>query len=198
MYCGHCGKEVSDDAKFCNGCGKQVQATVKSPTPARAPKKHSGLKVIFGVFVALVVLLGAMAVLGLMVDATMTDEERAARDAKRAEEKAAEEAQEQQERMEAEIRRQELATRTNKPLAYRMSQDFVKRRLKTPATADFPSIVWEGESVNVDVVGPQEYVVRSYVDAQNSFGAQMRTHYVARLRQESKNNWRLLSLEMDE
>ncbi len=51
-----------------------------------------------------------------------------------------------------------------------MSQQFVKRRLKTPATAEFPSIVWDEGSVTVEAVGPQEYVVRSYVRWDRSAG----------------------------
>lgn len=34
MYCKHCGKEISDDAKFCDGCGKSVTESVfAAPTP---------------------------------------------------------------------------------------------------------------------------------------------------------------------
>ncbi len=51
--------------------------------------------------------------------------------------------------------------------AYVMSQEFVKERLKAPATADFP---WYDESF-VKELGDNKFEVNAYVDAENSFGA---------------------------
>ncbi len=50
----------------------------------------------------------------------------------------------------------------------------VKQRLKAPATADFPF----GNARNVEVLGNNRYRLRSHVDAQNSFGANLRTNFV--------------------
>jgi hypothetical protein len=50
--------------------------------------------------------------------------------------------------------------------AFVMSQQFVKDRLKAPATADFPSIADSGVSVNY--LGDCTHAVRAFVDAQNS------------------------------
>lgn len=47
--------------------------------------------------------------------------------------------------------------------------------LKAPATADF------GEP-KVTKISPQHYRVNSYVDAQNSFGAKIRTYFDCRVR----------------
>lgn len=52
----------------------------------------------------------------------------------------------------------------------------VKRTLKAPSTADFP---WAGG--NVAIAGPREAIFTSYVDAQNGFGAMIRTNYVCSL-----------------
>lgn len=78
-----------------------------------------------------------------------------------------------------------------------MAEKFVKENgLKAPATADFGPCA-ENDSDTVSHVGEGEYIVSSYVDAQNSFGAQIRTRYVARLKYEGDRAWRLLDLQMD-
>jgi len=66
--------------------------------------------------------------------------------------------------------------------AFQMSQTFCKKRLKSPATADFPfstrsdSGLWS----RYDSVG-KIYQVRGYVDSQNSFGGLIRTWYQCEL-----------------
>ena len=55
-----------------------------------------------------------------------------------------------------------------------MAQTFVKRLLKAPSTAEFPGGMKEVHHVHV---GECEHTIGSWVDAQNSFGAMIRTHY---------------------
>ena len=86
-------------------------------------------------------------------------------------------------------------TRDNSSMAYIMVEDFVKRRLKAPSTADFPS-AWSGRGKMVDDVGNQTYAIDSYVDAQNSFGAQIRMRFAARIKQVSEREWQLIALDM--
>ncbi|WP_035121250.1 hypothetical protein [Corynebacterium freneyi] len=52
-------------------------------------------------------------------------------------------------------------------------QDLVEQRLKAPKTADFPWLDGEWKYTPVD----GGYKVESYVDAENSFGAQVRSHF---------------------
>jgi len=52
-------------------------------------------------------------------------------------------------------------------------EDFVKQRLETPLTAKFPSI----REVAVSGNGSGPWTVNGYVDAQNMFGAMVRTRY---------------------
>lgn len=72
--------------------------------------------------------------------------------------------------------------------AYFACQDFVKERLKSPSTAKFPLDLYTA----VTRVGTT-YVVKSYVDADNSFGAPIRSSYVCEV-QNSGGTWTLLSL----
>jgi hypothetical protein len=54
-----------------------------------------------------------------------------------------------------------------------MCESFVKERLKAPRTAKFP---W-GSRENAQHLGEGKYRVRSYVDAQNGFGALIRSNW---------------------
>lgn len=76
-----------------------------------------------------------------------------------------------------------------------MCQGFVKDRLVAPSTAKFPS-VYSAET-KTDKLGPGHYRVRSYVDAQNSFGAQIRTPYVCEVKKiPDRNEWQLRNISM--
>lgn len=66
---------------------------------------------------------------------------------------------------------------TDKYAYYSIAQEIVKSCLKSPKSADFPSIVWSPDEIamqrNGDLVA-----VQSYVDAQNSFGAEIRSEFL--------------------
>lgn len=75
-----------------------------------------------------------------------------------------------------------------------MSHVFIKQQLKSPSTADF-AVCDEPDTV-VAHTGNQ-WTVRSYVDAQNSFGAQLRNDYaVEMLYLPSTDKWRLVNVAM--
>ena len=80
-------------------------------------------------------------------------------------------------------------------MAYVMSQQFVERSLKSPSTAEFPYSSSEG--VRITYQGECKHKVAAYVDAQNSFGAMIRTRYEAVVQNEKgTETWRLLDLQM--
>jgi hypothetical protein len=64
--------------------------------------------------------------------------------------------------------------------AFVMSKTFVSRALKAPSTAEYPWMSSDG--VNVTHKGSCDYSVLAYVDAQNSFGAKLRSRYFVDLR----------------
>ena len=78
--------------------------------------------------------------------------------------------------------------------AYVMSQEFVKERLKAPATADFP---WYDENF-VKELGDNKFEVNAYVDAENSFGAKVRTNYSCVLKYVGDDKWRAESVKLHE
>lgn len=79
-------------------------------------------------------------------------------------------------------------------MAFIMMEDFVKGQLKAPASADFPGFS-EGRDRHVQRLDGQKYRIISWVDAQNSFGAKIRNHFIGEIEQTSKDYWKLNSLE---
>jgi len=83
--------------------------------------------------------------------------------------------------------------------AFVMSQEFVKRQLRSPSTADFPLINASGVSVSrfTNDDGRCAFTVRGYVDAQNGFGATVRQNYTVMLAPDSNGtDWSLLGITM--
>ncbi|KPM65568.1 hypothetical protein HB13667_11655 [Pseudomonas putida] len=78
----------------------------------------------------------------------------------------------------------------NTTLAFVMSQNFVKQRLKSPASANFPYVNDSGVDVFAD--GACGYSVSAYVDSQNGFGAMIRSSYQAKISYDRKTKlWSL-------
>lgn len=67
--------------------------------------------------------------------------------------------------------------------AFDMATYCVRQKLKSPSTADFPAYSDDYISHSDD-----EYTVSAYVDAQNSFGATVRTYFIVRMTR-SGYNW---------
>lgn len=89
-------------------------------------------------------------------------------------------------------------TSDNSTMAFVQCKTFVKERLKAPSTADFP--ILDRESINM---GDHTYVIRSYVDSQNSFGAMIRNKTFCKVKWNGTEdadirNWKLIELEMSE
>lgn len=75
-------------------------------------------------------------------------------------------------------------------------QNYVKDRLRSPSTADFP---WLDHAVVPR--GNETYMVKSYVDAQNGFGATVRNNYICEIRYSGgeaadQGNWSLIDLSL--
>ncbi|QIE89447.1 hypothetical protein [Pseudomonas nitroreducens] len=91
----------------------------------------------------------------------------------------------------------ERAACMNSTMAFVMSQGFVRQRLKSPGTAEFPMITSPG--VRVEYL-PQEagckHAVLAYVDAQNSFGGTVRNRYSVIMERVSSDVWRAHDLKI--
>lgn len=90
---------------------------------------------------------------------------------------------------------QEIANRTEQNsefTAYYNSQQCVKELLKSPSTAEFPS----GSNQFVTKIDEDTYLINSYVDSQNSFGAMLRTNYVCQVTLNSDDTYTCDSVEL--
>ena len=77
-----------------------------------------------------------------------------------------------------------------------MCSNYVEVSLKSPKSADFP---WDKAAGGSKSLGNQTYAIRSYVDAQNSYGAQLRNWYNCKIQYKSGDDanpasWKLLDL----
>jgi hypothetical protein len=65
----------------------------------------------------------------------------------------------------------------------------VRERLKSPSSADFPFLDYVATHQ-----GNDKYIVKSYVDAQNSFGATLRSDWVCVVQRRGYDNFELIDL----
>jgi hypothetical protein len=72
-------------------------------------------------------------------------------------------------------------------MAQQMCHDFLKQRLKSPSSAHFPDDALRSLSANT-------YTVSGPVDAENSFGAAIRSSYVCKVKYAGGDKWNLISM----
>lgn len=51
MYCSQCGKQIPDDAKFCQNCGAAIGGATTGPTPTYDPDRGNPVLVVRPVFI---------------------------------------------------------------------------------------------------------------------------------------------------
>lgn len=92
------------------------------------------------------------------------------------------------------------ASAPDKIEAWIMAEKFVKDRLKSPGTANFGGVFnnYQDPDDQVSVVGANTYVVTGWVDAQNGFGATVRTNWRCKLLYLGNGKWRCLDLTMEQ
>jgi hypothetical protein len=82
--------------------------------------------------------------------------------------------------------------------AFEVCKDFVQDRLRAPGTAVFRNYFEDDGEVVVAGSGAGPYTVRSSVDAQNGFGALLRTEFVCVVRPAGGDRWTLVDLTLSE
>jgi hypothetical protein len=81
----------------------------------------------------------------------------------------------------------------NATMAYLMCQEFVKDDLKAPATAKFPDIS-EVSIISTFSNDPNRYKVNGYVDAENGFGALLRSRFTCNISYSGNDKWTINEL----
>lgn len=102
------------------------------------------------------------------------------------------EAEKARERAAAEEARREAERCGDRYAAFAAAQHLVEQRLRAPSTADFASMT----NSDVSQLACGRWRVRSYVDAQNAFGAKLRTDFVAEVRRRENGNWGAEKIEI--
>lgn len=79
--------------------------------------------------------------------------------------------------------------------AFDVCTEFVKDRLKAPATASFRNYFQDDGEVLV-TGGPTTFTVTSSVDSENSFGAKIRSRFICEVRHVSGTRWQLVDVQI--
>ena len=86
-------------------------------------------------------------------------------------------------------------TDDEKAFAWTAALDVVTRNLKAPSTAKFP---FSYHNEDIKKIGSSSYVVNSYVDAENSFGAKIRSFFTVKVKKTGANSYIVEDLQMSE
>lgn len=78
---------------------------------------------------------------------------------------------------------------------YSMAHQFVEDNLKAPSTAKFP---WGADEHSVVNLGGTQYRVSAWVDAQNGFGAMIRSDWTVVMTYQGNDRWTLDDIQLSE
>lgn len=79
-----------------------------------------------------------------------------------------------------------------------MANHFVEKNLKSPRSAKFPRSADEYQVYALEGPGfENSYEVTGYVDAQNSFGADIRSRFIVQIKDLGNEEWRLLDIDIN-
>ena len=155
VSCPECSKDVSSTVANCVHCGFEL-SNKKSDKRKQSKKKGSFLQSTFELVCGIAV---TLVLVGIFTD---TPEEAAAKEAREVQRDAT---------------RQRMEKFGDNIRAGTSIEKFVKAQLAYPQTADFPFM--GGEVVEIE---DGVYLQRSYVDAKNGFGVEVRFQYACRVR----------------
>lgn len=156
-YCEHCGCWAEERAKFCTNCGMKLPVwEMRQPTPAKEDEEEKNA-VRKKALIFLLVLTGFTCVYcmryGIKVDPSLNTNLYNAPAV-------------------AETQKEEIGTHTDVE-AFVCAKDIVEHNLKAPSTAKFCRIT----EAEIEYLGNGEYWVKGWVDAENGFGAMIRSSF---------------------
>jgi hypothetical protein len=93
------------------------------------------------------------------------------------------------------LERQAQREKDKKIEAWTMAEKFITDRLKSPSTANFGKVLagtYQDPTTCVTKLEDGDYVARGWVDSQNAFGATVRVHFTAQVRDHGHGKWSLV------
>ncbi|QNU67477.1 hypothetical protein EHE19_002830 [Ruminiclostridium herbifermentans] len=81
----------------------------------------------------------------------------------------------------------------DKAFAWTAAIKEVKERLKSPSTSEFP---FSYNEQYIKEVETKTFVIKSYVDAENSFGAEIRSNFMVRIKRTGENTYNLIDVKI--
>lgn len=168
--CPYCAEAIQDAAVLCRFCQRELPANT-APTAAQQqpPKKGSNNGL---VILGLLAFLAVAVLIAKGFTPQLTPEQLAQHKA-----------------------RSEAAKCADTSTAFYMSQEFVKGRLRAPASAKFPRS--SDPDVGVRYLGDCTHEVLGFVDSQNGFGALIRSKYIVKLKNDKgTDKWQALSVDV--
>jgi hypothetical protein len=75
---------------------------------------------------------------------------------------------------------------SGRSMAYLYAQDFITERLRAPSTASYPS--YSARGVDVHWVFGCKFTIKGYVDAENAFGAKIRSGFLITMEYSPEND----------
>ena len=88
-------------------------------------------------------------------------------------------------------------TQDNSTMAASMSHQYAKDLLKAPDSAKFENVFDAKAANRIRKLEDNKYLVRTYVDSQNGFGAMLRNYYTCTVQQTGEDNWKLIIINFD-
>lgn len=171
--CRECGGQVSTEATSCPHCGCPAPVPTPAPAPKAAPTPASPKKYDIDFSNSAWGCLGLVALILVVVVAsyllrTPSEEKPAPPD------------------------------EPDKIAAWTMTQQFVKERLKAPGTASFGSVFGDYQDPDkcVTDLGGWRFAVVGWVDAENAFGAKLRSNFKVTLRYTGNDKWQLEKIDI--
>ncbi|ACL75200.1 hypothetical protein [Ruminiclostridium cellulolyticum] len=81
----------------------------------------------------------------------------------------------------------------DKAFAWTAAKKEVKERLKSPSTADFP---FSYNEQYIKEVETKTFIIKSYVDAENSFGANIRSNFIVKIKKTGENTYTVIDVKI--
>jgi hypothetical protein len=95
----------------------------------------------------------------------------------------------------AALERQAQEEKDKKIEAWTMAEKFITDRLKSPSTASFGKVLsgtYQDPTTCVTKLEDGDYLARGWVDSQNAYGATVRVHFTAQVRDHGDGKWSLV------